>query len=61
VLVDLAADQEKIVVASFDPLGVLATADTYALEELLSELGRVGEQPALRRVGRLHELKPPSR
>ena len=49
VFVDLTADEERLVIASFDPLGAMASSDTYQLEQLLGQLGHV-DDGALRRM-----------
>jgi hypothetical protein len=43
VLVDLAPDEERLVLASFDPLGAMASTDGYVLEQLLGELRKVDD------------------
>jgi hypothetical protein len=54
VYVDLTADEERLVLATLDPLAALAETDTTALQALVNTLSIDGELDAL-----LHSLLPP--
>jgi hypothetical protein len=53
VLVELTIEEERLAIATFDPLGTMALTDTYTLEALLGQLGKVDDAALRSALGEL--------